>query len=146
VRTSIRNWADPTGLGYQSTSRWGVGRLVAVAAQVPTSIGYAGSPRVKVGKPATFGVIVSAPEASCVGGLPLQFSFDRDPVTGSTGPAALGEATTNADGRAKLTVPTAGWLAGDYELTVSYAGNNVGCVGSSMSTEISVAAKGGPGP
>ena len=34
VRTSIRNWADPTGLGYQSTARWGVGRLVA--AQVPT--------------------------------------------------------------------------------------------------------------
>ena len=31
VRTSIRNWADPTGLGYQSTSRWGVGRLVAAA-------------------------------------------------------------------------------------------------------------------
>ena len=24
--TSIRNWADPTGLGYQSTARWGVGR------------------------------------------------------------------------------------------------------------------------
>ena len=27
-RTSIRNWADPTGTGYQSTSRWGVGQLV----------------------------------------------------------------------------------------------------------------------
>ncbi|GAA1822174.1 endo-1,4-beta-xylanase [Agromyces salentinus] len=28
-RTSIRNWADPTGAGYQSTARWGVGRFVA---------------------------------------------------------------------------------------------------------------------
>lgn len=29
ARTAIRNWADPTGAGYQSTGRWGVGRLVA---------------------------------------------------------------------------------------------------------------------
>ncbi|MDG4829342.1 endo-1,4-beta-xylanase [Solwaraspora sp. WMMD1047] len=28
ARTSIRNWADPTGTGYQTTARWGVGRLV----------------------------------------------------------------------------------------------------------------------
>ncbi|MDT0165897.1 endo-1,4-beta-xylanase [Actinotalea sp. AC32] len=27
-RTSVRTWADPTGLGYQSPSRWGVARLV----------------------------------------------------------------------------------------------------------------------
>ena len=142
ARTSIRNWADPTGLGYQSTSRWGVGRLVATP--VPTSIQYAGSPRVRIGKPATFAVVLSASEASCVGGMPLSFSFDRDPVTGATGPTELGEATTSADGRAKLTVGTTGWTAGSYELTVSYAGNDLGCVASSTSTEITVAAKGGP--
>lgn len=28
ARSSIRNWADPTGAGYQSTARWGVGELV----------------------------------------------------------------------------------------------------------------------
>jgi endo-1,4-beta-xylanase len=28
ARTAIRNWADPTGLGYQTTARWGVGQLV----------------------------------------------------------------------------------------------------------------------
>jgi endo-1,4-beta-xylanase len=28
ARTSIRNWADPTGAGYQSTARWGVAQLV----------------------------------------------------------------------------------------------------------------------
>jgi|GEM_PF-794978 len=28
ARTAIRNWADPTGTGYQSTARWGVGQLV----------------------------------------------------------------------------------------------------------------------
>ena len=27
-RTGILNWADPTGTGYQSTARWGVGQLV----------------------------------------------------------------------------------------------------------------------
>ncbi|WP_336923388.1 endo-1,4-beta-xylanase [Aquipuribacter sp. SD81] len=29
ARTGIRSWADPTGLGYQTTSRWGVLELVA---------------------------------------------------------------------------------------------------------------------
>jgi endo-1,4-beta-xylanase len=29
ARTAVRNWADPTGTGYQSTARWGVGQLVA---------------------------------------------------------------------------------------------------------------------
>ncbi|HWM21997.1 MAG TPA: endo-1,4-beta-xylanase [Ilumatobacteraceae bacterium] len=28
VRTSIRAWADPTGIGYQTTARWGVVKLV----------------------------------------------------------------------------------------------------------------------
>ena len=28
VRTSIHTWADPTGIGYQTTARWGVVKLV----------------------------------------------------------------------------------------------------------------------
>jgi len=35
-RTAIRNWADPTGAGYQSTARWGVGQFVAPIA--PTAV------------------------------------------------------------------------------------------------------------
>lgn len=35
-RTAIRNWADPTGAGYQSTARWGVGEFVGPAA--PTAV------------------------------------------------------------------------------------------------------------
>src|SRR5690606_16867912 len=27
-RTGITSWADPTGLGYQNTARWGVARLL----------------------------------------------------------------------------------------------------------------------
>ena len=45
ARTSIRNWADPTGAGYQSTARWGVGQLVTelspVAADVPANHPFA---------------------------------------------------------------------------------------------------------
>ncbi|MFE1645972.1 endo-1,4-beta-xylanase [Microbacterium sp. P01] len=37
-RSGIRNWADPTGAGYQSTARWGVGQLVAAEAPEPTAV------------------------------------------------------------------------------------------------------------
>src|SRR5699024_8231632 len=30
-RTAIRNWADPSNAGYQSTARWGVGEFVPAA-------------------------------------------------------------------------------------------------------------------
>ncbi len=43
ARTSIRNWADPTGAGYQSTARWGVARLVAGVEAGPTITLSAGS-------------------------------------------------------------------------------------------------------
>lgn len=36
TRTGIRNWADPTGAGYQSTARWGVAQLVAADVVDPT--------------------------------------------------------------------------------------------------------------
>ena len=39
ARTGIRNWADPTGAGYQSTARWGVGELVAAEGTTPTEPG-----------------------------------------------------------------------------------------------------------
>lgn len=35
VRTSVRSWTDPTGRGYQDTSRWGVGQLLAADVVVP---------------------------------------------------------------------------------------------------------------
>jgi hypothetical protein len=138
IGTTVVTWTVTDPAGNSSSAA----QDVIVAAQVPTSITYAGSTKFKIGKSASFGVVLSASQASCVGGLSLAFSFERDPVSGAAGPAALGEATTNADGRAKLTVGTNGWKAGGYELTVSYAGNDLGCVGSSMSSDITVSAKG----
>ena len=35
ARTSIHNWADPTGAGYQSTARWGVLQLVEASVTEP---------------------------------------------------------------------------------------------------------------
>lgn len=36
ARQGIRNWADPSGAGFQSTARWGVGQFVAEASTAPT--------------------------------------------------------------------------------------------------------------
>ncbi len=43
-RVSIRNWADPSGQGYLSTSRWGVGQLVSAPDAEPQLIVGDGSP------------------------------------------------------------------------------------------------------
>ena len=76
VRTSIRNWADPTGLGYQSTSRWGVGRLVAARSRprspMPAAPRSSRQARLVRGGPVGLrGVVRWRPG--------LSFSFDRDP-------------------------------------------------------------------
>ena len=140
--TTVVTWTATDPAGNSSSAP----QSVIVAARVQTSIEYAGSPKVQAGKAATFGVVLSASDASCVGAVSLSFSFDRNPLTGAIGATGLGEATTNAGGRAKLTVGTTGWKAGTYQLTVSDAGNDVGCAPSSMSTQITVTAKGGPKP
>ncbi|MFE5334586.1 endo-1,4-beta-xylanase [Isoptericola sp. NPDC056573] len=38
ARTAVRDWADPTGTGYQSTARWGVGKLVAAVQPEPEGL------------------------------------------------------------------------------------------------------------
>ncbi len=44
-RVSIRNWADPSGQGYLSTSRWGVGQLVAAPDAAPELVIGDGTPQ-----------------------------------------------------------------------------------------------------
>ena len=89
-------------------------------------------------------MVLSASDASCVGALSLSFSFDRDPVSGASGATVLGEATTNGDGRAKLTVGNDRLDRRRLPADGGYAGNDLGCVGSSTSVEITVTTKGGP--
>lgn len=57
-RTAIRNWADPTGAGYQSTARWGVGQFVGAPAPTavenvvaPSIVGHAVAGRVVTADP-----------------------------------------------------------------------------------------------
>lgn len=50
ARQGIRNWADPSGAGFQSTARWGVGQFVAEASTEPTGpVIDLGSPTVVAG-------------------------------------------------------------------------------------------------
>ncbi|MFN3707793.1 endo-1,4-beta-xylanase [Microcella sp.] len=51
ARQSIRNWADPSGAGFQSTARWGVGQLVAEAGVDPTDPTDPTTPRIELGSP-----------------------------------------------------------------------------------------------
>jgi endo-1,4-beta-xylanase len=55
ARIAIRNWADPTGLGYQSTARWGVVKLVeadatAAIARAIASLRELGAPSKRLAK------------------------------------------------------------------------------------------------
>ncbi len=225
ARTGIRNWADPTGNGYQSNARWGVGRLspdqtvptlqlssplyltatawdgyhgltptiagvtasdafdaaasltitsdapkvlpvgakvvtwkvtdaagntssaqqtVIVSRRVATALVYIGSSREEVGKSSTFaaGAILVAPTTACRSGMPLVFSINRNPVTGETTKTVLGTATTNRYGMAALQVSSKDWKAGKYTVTVSFVGNNRGCLASSDSQTITVVVPG----
>ncbi|WP_454043040.1 endo-1,4-beta-xylanase [Cellulosimicrobium sp. Marseille-Q8652] len=38
ARAAIRNWADPSGTGYQSTARWGVAQLVGAEPELPVAV------------------------------------------------------------------------------------------------------------
>ncbi len=51
ARQSIRNWADPSGAGFQSTARWGVGQLVTEAGVDPTDPTDPTGPRIELGSP-----------------------------------------------------------------------------------------------
>ena len=57
ARTAIHNWADPTGAGYQSTARWGVGQLVGATPEpvdvAPTVTEHPASARAPLGSMVT---------------------------------------------------------------------------------------------
>lgn len=80
---------------------------------------------------------------ACFARVPVVFTFDRDPRSGQPPSTVLGTATTSNSGKAKLTLRTNGWEIGTYSLTVTYAGNDTGCAGSSATVPITVSA--GPG-
>ena len=79
ARTAVRNWADPTGTGYQSTARWGVGRLVADAGLVNLT------PPVVTGKPAKGKTLTADPGTwSQEATFTYRWLRDGEPVRGGS--------------------------------------------------------------
>ncbi|MGV8897011.1 MAG: endo-1,4-beta-xylanase [Rhodoglobus sp.] len=105
-RTSVRTWADPTGAGFQSTARWGVGELVK---SLP-AIDVVRAPKItgsaKVGK--TVGVQDGKWSVKKVQ-LAYQWNRDGQPIAGATGDTYR---ATAADSGTFLTVTVTAKAAG----------------------------------
>jgi endo-1,4-beta-xylanase len=74
ARTAIRNWAEPEGTGYQTTARWGVGRLVG-----PVGIRNIIPPRV-IGIPVKGSILLALPGTWSVRNVKLSYQWQRDGV------------------------------------------------------------------
>lgn len=86
ARTAVRNWADPTGAGYQSTARWGVGQLVADAGLVSLT------PPVVKGKPAKGKTLTADPGTwSQEATFTYRWLRDGEPVRGGSKSSGGGE-------------------------------------------------------
>ncbi len=111
VRTSIHNWADPTGAGYQSTARWGVAQLVGASVPSSTTTLTASSPSQVFG--ASSRVLLTATVAADV------------PVTGTvefvSGTTVLGTGTLQG-GTATLRLASS-TPAGSYPVVARFAGD-----------------------
>ncbi|MBG6237123.1 endo-1,4-beta-xylanase [Mycetocola sp. CAN_C7] len=114
ARTGIRNWADPSGAGYQSTARWGVAQLVsAVEASEPLLTVSPG----RVVSGGTVDVELSGFEPEADIELVLREPAPQFLLFALAVPAVLDTVTTDADGTAtvRLTIP-ADTAAGAYEI------------------------------
>ena len=94
ARTAIRNWAEPTGTGYQTTARWGVqaGRGGAPSSTTtltaaPSSQVFGSSSRVTLTATVTADVPVSGPVEFVAGGHRARHG---DPAERHGDPAAAG--------------------------------------------------------
>jgi endo-1,4-beta-xylanase len=136
IGTTVVTWTVTDPAGNSSSAQ----QTVVVHQRVPTAILYFGSYATVVGKSSTYTAtaILWTPSSACRVGMPLTFSLNRNPVTGQLGKTELGTANTDKWGFASVKVPTQDWKMGWYTLTVSYAGNNLGCAPSSTSAPIFV--------
>jgi endo-1,4-beta-xylanase len=117
ARTGIRAWADPTGTGYQSTARWGVGQLVAAPAPVEkadsTVFGLPHTFIARRGTPIGYTAIVLSEGPAPTGTVTV---YDRGtPVATATLPAGSRIASA--------TIP--GLTRGIHFLSVEYSGSDL---------------------
>ena len=136
VGKTVVTWTVTDPAGNTSTFK----QTVIVARRIPTQLFYIGERQETVKKSSTLTVaaILVAPCTSCRSGMPVTFSLNRDPVTGLAVSTVIGTATTDRFGIAALRVSSKNWAEGRYTLTVSYAGNNLGCVASTDTVTIIV--------
>ncbi len=126
ARTAIRNWADPSGVGYQSTARWGVGQLIEAVDPLAEST-VVGSPDLvvaKSNKKIKYTVTVTA---------------DVRPtgeVTVYDGATPIATATFKNNDKGTLTVQLPRLEPGSHQLWVEYGGSDL--VQPSVSAEVTV--------
>ena len=91
--------------------------------QAGTTLAYTGPQSASSGASLTPAAALASPASACQAGQPVSFTLNVNPATGAAGPYSLGSATTSGSGAAAgASVSTAGWLAGAYTITASYAG------------------------
>ncbi len=100
ARTSVRTWADPTGISYQSTARWGVGQLVE-APFVPDPDVAVHAFVAKAGSQITVDVSGYLP------GSTVALRLDPEVVAGRARPVNLGTVTVDdtGAGTARVAIP-----------------------------------------
>ncbi len=140
IGTNVVTWTATDLSGNTSSLQ----QTVIVHARVLTSLRIAGSrtamivPKKKANY-YTAGAVLSAKDPACIVGQPVRFTLDRDPLTGEAVTTTLGTTLVDSAGKAKLKVAIDKWMLGTYTLTAIYDGNNLGCVGTSVSEMITVA-------
>ena len=100
ARTSVRTWADPTGVSYQSTARWGVAQLVE-APFVP-------DPDVAVRQlVTTAGSRITVEVSGYLPGSTVALRLDPEVVLGRVRPVDLGTVTVDdtGAGSVRVTIP-----------------------------------------
>jgi endo-1,4-beta-xylanase len=140
ARTGISNWADPSGAGYQSTARWGVGELVGPAGTEPEQPGEddptvtLGASTVRAGgrldvsltgfAPGTVvALVLDRPASAAGGGGAGGFAVTARAASAAALPATLGTLTVAPDGTASgaVTIP-ADVDPGTYRLGATVGG------------------------
>jgi endo-1,4-beta-xylanase len=147
ARTGIRNWADPSGVGYQSTARWGVTQLVpAVDSSEPRLTVTPGD----VAAGGTVDVGMSGFEPGVEVQLVLR---EPAPVTAAfrlfalaaVAPVVLETVTTEATPTSvRVTIP-ASTVAGDYEIAALEAGATLAAASVSVLAAVDPQQSGGGG-